>query len=210
MIMNFKKILKNPFLWAFLIGIGSLHFVREFSLRRRQAPPAMVNVADWQLTDQRALPFNKKDLEGRVVIADFFFTSCPSLCPKLTEAMKEIYARFKDKSDQVSFISITVDPKTDTPAVLQNFMDKNDIAYENWHCLTGSPEEVYKVVVENMRIHMGEREEVPGAPGAYDIPHLAHLALFDQKGDLRGLFKTENLELAALVRAANFLLEKPE
>lgn len=208
--MKLKAWLKNPFLWAFFIGIVSLHLVKEMALRRRHAPPAMVNVEAWHLTDQNGHTLSKADLSGKVVIADFFFTSCPSICPKLTDAMKELYARFKDKSDKVSFLSISVDPSTDTPAVLKTFMEKNNIVYDNWHCLTGTKEAIYKVVVENMRIHVGEKEAIAEGNGAYDIPHLAHLALFDQKGDLRGLFKTESMELAAMVRAANFLLEKPE
>lgn len=206
--MQIKRIIKNPFLWAFIIGIASLHLIKEMSLRNRHAPPPMVIVDDWKLTDQNGHEIKKTDLEGRVVIADFFFTSCPSICPKLTDAMKELYERFKDKSSNVSFMSISVDPETDTPEVLKKFMQKNDIDHANWHCLTGTKQEIYKVVVENMRVHMGEKQEIAGTEN-YDIPHLAHLALFDQKGDLRGLFKTESVEMAALVRAANFLLEKP-
>jgi protein SCO1/2 len=122
--------------------------------------------------------------------------------------MKEIYERFKDKPDQVHFVSITVDPETDTPSVLKDFMRTQGIDHANWHMLTGSKADIYDVVVEKMRIHVGDRENLASAEGLYDIPHLAHLALFDQNGDLRGLFKTDSLELSALVRAANFLIEK--
>ena len=68
------KFIKNPFLWAFLVGIASLHLIKEIAVRKRAAPPAMVNVYDWQLTDQNGKILKKKDLAGRVVIADFFFT----------------------------------------------------------------------------------------------------------------------------------------
>ncbi len=208
--MSFKKIIKSPYLWAFFLGIGSLHLIKEMALRRRHAPPPMVIVPDWQLVDQHGQPRGQKQLEGKVVIADFFFTSCPSICPKLTEAMKEIHQRFSKKTDQIAFISITVDPETDTPEVLKAFMAKNKFDFPNWHCLTGSKKDIYSVVVEKMRVHMGEREEIANAPGVYDIPHMGHLALFDQRGALRGLFKTESVEMAALVRAAEFLLEKPD
>ena len=170
----------------------------------------MVIVPDWQLIDESGRARGQKDLQGKVVIANFFFTSCPSICPKLTEAMKEIHQRFLKKTDQVEFISISVDPETDTPQVLKEFMAKNGFAHPNWHCLTGTKQEIYQVVVEKMRVHMGEREEIVNAPGTYDIPHMGHLALFDQRGALRGLFKTESVEMAALVRAAEFLLEKPD
>jgi protein SCO1/2 len=207
--MTPQRIIKNPFLWAFLVGIASLHIIKECALSHRGAPQPLVLVPDWSLIDQDGRPFGKKDLSGHVVIVDFFFTSCPSICPKVTGAMKEIYQRFKDKTHQVQFVSITVDPDTDTPEVLKGFMEKNDIAVTNWHSLTGNKTSIYEVVVEKMRVHMGEKEFVAQGDGVYDIPHLAQLALFDQSGNLRGLFRTDSVEMAALVRAANFLLEKP-
>lgn len=206
--MTFKRIIKNPFFWAFLAGIASLHIVKELALMRRSAPDAMVVVPEWSLVDQNGLAFGKSQLLGKPYIANFFFTSCPTICPKLTGAMKEVYQRFKDKGDQIHFVSISVDPENDTPTVLKDFMKMSGIDYQNWHSLTGSKADIYEVVVEKMRVHVGDKEILPDGDGAYDIPHLAQLALFDQNGDLRGLFRTDSMELSALVRAANFLLEK--
>jgi protein SCO1/2 len=202
-----KKIFKNPFVWAFFLGIASLHLIKELATMRRSAPPPMVNVGEWNLINDDGDTFGSKELGGKIYIADYFFTSCPSICPKLTNAMKEVKKRFKGREDQVQFVSITVDPTTDTPKVLKKFRAENNLDDQSWHLLTGSKKQIYNVVVEKMRVHMGEKKDVAGAPGVYDIPHMAHLALFDQNGDLRGLFKTENHQLAALVRAANFLLE---
>ncbi len=206
--MKVKKYLKSPFLWAFLIGIVSLHLVKEMAMSRRTAPEPMVQVPDWQLIDQNGQAFGQKELKGKVVIASFFFTSCPSICPKLTEAMKEVYQRVNSKSSRVDFISISVDPEIDTPEVLTDYMKKYEIDYANWHSLTGSKKDIYTTVVEKMKIHIGDKEPIEASSNNYDIPHLAKLALFDQQGALRGLFSTETIELAALVRAAKFLLEK--
>lgn len=203
--MNIKKYIKSPFLWAFLLGIASLHLIKEMALKRRSAPEPMVIVPDWQLLDQDGNIFGKKDLQGKVFIADFFFTSCPTICPMLTKSMKDVRDRV---SKDIHFVSITVDPETDTPQVLRKFMIENNIYNANWHALTGSKKDIYETVVDKMRIHVGEKEMLSAKDNIYDIPHLAHLALFDQKGNLRGLFKTESIELAALVRAAQFLLEE--
>lgn len=206
--MTIKRILKSPYLWAFFIGIASLHIIKEFALMRRTAPEPIVLVPEWSLIDQDGNTFGKSELLGKLYVADFFFTSCPSICPKLTDAMKEVYERFKGKNDRIHFVSISVDPDTDSPSVLKEFMKSNAIDYPNWHSLTGSKGDIYEVVVEKMRVHMGDKEIIPDGDGAYDIPHLAQLALFDQNGDLRGLFRTDSMELSALVRAANFLMEK--
>jgi protein SCO1/2 len=201
-----RKIFKNPFIWAFFIGIISLHIVKEMALFMRKAPEPMVIVPDWSLINQDGKPLAKSDLKGKIVIADFFFTSCPSICPMLTKSMKDVYERLQKHGEKVAFLSISVDPEIDSPAVLKDYMTKNNINYNNWYCLTGSKKDIYDTVIEKMKVHVGERQELND--GLYDIPHMAHLALFDQEGNLRGLFKTDAVELSALVRAANFLLEK--
>lgn len=209
--MNFfKKIVKNPFFWAFLIGIFSLHLVREISLRRRALPEPMVIVPDWKLTNQHNVEFGQKELKGKPVIMNYFFTSCPTVCPKVTQSMKDVYNRFLGKEDKVNFVGITVDPEYDSPSVLSEYARKFDIEKPNWYFLTGTRKEVYDVVVNKMKVHMGEKEKYKDLEGVYDIPHLAHIALFDKNGNLRGLFKPEPIELAALVRATNFLIENPE
>src|SRR5580698_10282065 len=109
-----KKIIKNPFLWAFIIGIILLHVFREFSILRKSAPPPLVIVPDWSLINQDGKRVSKSDFLGKIIVADFFFTSCPTICPKLTQSMKEVYERFKHNPNLV-FLSVTVDPKTDTP-----------------------------------------------------------------------------------------------
>lgn len=171
---------------------------------RQSAPEPMVYLPDWQLTDQNGAPFGKKELLGKPFVASFFFTSCPSICPKLIASMKEVHVRFANEQEAVNFVSISVDPDTDTPEVLRQYMSKNGMSFANWHSLTGTKDEIYDVVVNKMKVHLGEKVEVKEG---YDIPHLAHLALFDAEGNLRGLFKTDSMELSALVRAIKFLLK---
>lgn len=203
----FKKIFKNPYVLAFIAGIISLHLIKEVAKKRRSIPEPMVLVDDWSLIDQNKEIRGKSQLLNKPFIASFFFTSCPTICPKLMQQMKEVHKRFNNKQDKINFVSITVDPEQDTPEVLLEYMKKMGINHPNWFCLTGSEKAIYDVVVQKMKVHVGEKQEIEGAQGIYDIPHLAHLALFDADGNLRGLFKTENDEMAALVRAANFLLD---
>lgn len=206
----FKKIFKNPYVLAFIAGIISLHLIKEVAKKRRSIPEPMVLVDDWSLIDQNKEIRGKSQLLNKPFIASFFFTSCPTICPKLMQQMKEVHKRFNNKQDKINFVSITVDPEQDTPEVLLEYMKKMGINHPNWFCLTGGEKAIYDVVVQKMKVHVGEKQEIEGAQGIYDIPHLAHLALFDGDGNLRGLFKTENDEMAALVRAANFLLEKDD
>lgn len=203
-----KKFFKSPFFWAFLIGIASLHIIKECALMRQAAPDPLIMLPDWQLINQNDQSFGKNELLGKPFVASYFFTTCPSICPKLMESMKDIHVRFSKEQDFVNFISITVDPKTDTPAVLTEYLKKNGMAFKNWFFLTGTEADIYDVVVNKMKVHMGEKRALN--PETYDIPHLAHLALFDAKGNLRGLFKTDSMEMSALVRAIKFLIKNPE
>lgn len=206
-----RKVFSNPFVLAFLVGIASLHLVKEMSLSRRAAPLPLVNVGDWSLTDHRGASFGTQELRGKVVIANFFFTRCPTICPKLMNDMKEVYKRFEKEGAQVHFVSFSVDPSFDTPEVLQSYRSKSGIVADNWVFLTGSTDQMVNVVMNQMKLHIGEKEAL-SAPNPsedlFNISHVAEFVLFDQNGDLRGKFSTDPMGLAAIVRSAKFLLEK--
>ncbi len=192
--MSWKKIVRNPYVWAFLFGIGCLHWVREYSKMRLSAPPPWVIVGPWVLTDQNNQPFGSQDLAGKVVITSFFFTRCPSVCPKLMAAQTEVRKRFLKLLDKTHFVSISVDPEFDTPEVLAAYAQKNNL---DWSFLTGSRSKINQVVEGQMKFAMGNAH------------HIAELALFDQRGDLRGKFTTDPTGLASLEKAAKYLIDNP-
>jgi protein SCO1/2 len=204
---------KNPFMWGFLIGMTALYAVKELSDRRRGAPPPLVQVGSWSMRDHAGNSFGSEQLKGKVYIASFFFTRCPSICPKLTESIVDVSKRFKGLEDKVHFVGVSIDPENDTPDVLAAYMKKYGIEGSNWSYLTGSLKNTYDVVVKQMKLHVGDREPLKGQgenakPDAYEINHVAELVLFDQNGDLRGKFGTDSVHLAALERAAKLLIER--
>ena len=208
--IKLKKIFKNPFVLAFLIGIVSLYVVKQFALMRRSAPPPLVMVDKWELTDHFGQKFGSKDLEGKVFIANFFFTRCPTICPQLIEKMNEVRKRFEHDEDVV-FVSFSVDPAYDTPAVLRSYREKSHISANNWVFLTGSQDDMVNVVMNKMKLHVGEKEPIEGLTSAdelFDISHVAEFVLFDQDGNLRAKIPTDMTGLASMVRSAKFLIEK--
>lgn len=206
-----RTVFSNPFVIAFFIGIASLHIVKEMSLARRAAPPPLVIVGPWSLTDHLGQKFGTQELQGKVVIANFFFSRCPSICPKLISDMKEVRKRFEDSKQEVQFLSFSVDPDFDVPFVLQEYRKKNEIEFDNWTFLTGTTEELVDVVMGKMKLHVGEKRAIDSENAAeelFDISHIGEIMLFDQNGDLRGRFSTDTVGLASVVRSAKFLLEK--
>ncbi|PID02295.1 cytochrome c oxidase assembly protein [Sporosarcina sp. P2] len=94
-------------------------------------------VREFTFTDQHNQPFNSKYLSGSPWIADFIFTNCTTVCPTLTSEMADLQAELKDRDIEMNFISFSVDPNTDTPAVLKDYIANFTDDESNWHLLTG-------------------------------------------------------------------------
>lgn len=205
---------KSPFFWAFLLGIAALTAMRPIAMSFRSAPPPLLDVGEWTLTDHEGKPFGSKDLVGDVFIASFFFTSCPSVCPEITRKMKELEERVRD-DENIRLISFSVDPETDTPEKLRAYREKFGIKGEQWVFLTGTREQIHQVLTGQMKMHVGEKEPIAGLSeeeaaqrALYDISHMAQLALFDQNGALRALSTTDPHGLARIKDGADLLVEK--
>ena len=201
---------KNPYVLGFVIGALTLTFLGPVQRMFLHAPPPLVELGAWSLTDQNNKPFGSEQLKGKVWVADYFFTRCPSICPLLTKKMKEVQASL-GKFDNVHLVSFTVDPSHDTPEALAAYAKKAGIDTRNWTFVTGSLEEIKALVRERMFFYVGEKTPIKGSGDGqeelFDISHLAKFALFDQQGDMRATFSTDTEGLGALGNAARLLIK---
>jgi protein SCO1/2 len=145
-------------------------------------PEPIGNVAEFQLTDQDGAPFGLAELHGKVWVTDFFFTSCPSFCPLLTQAMSELAREFAGEP-ALRFLSVTVDPATDTPAVLRAHAVEHGLPQERWRFLTGDQAAIRELCERSFLLAFGEDL---GADG--DILHSSRLVLVDAQGRVRGYY----------------------
>src|SRR5438874_67709 len=108
------------------------------ALACRSAPrlPSYGNVPEFQLTAQTAKPFDSASLNGHIWVVDFIFTNCPGPCPRMTSQMKQVLRATED-NPAVRFVSISIDPKRDTPEVLASYARKFHADTERWVFLTG-------------------------------------------------------------------------
>jgi protein SCO1/2 len=156
------------------------------------APEVMFALpSDYALVDQQGRPFDPATLHGKVWIASFVFTSCPSSCPAVTKAMSDLRARL-DRYDlaEVEMVSFTVDPAHDTPPVLAQYMADQALPTANWRFVTGKPGDpvaVLRLVRHGFKLGVGDRE-ADEAGIAYDIAHSTKLALVDGNGGVRGFY----------------------
>ncbi|MCA9608920.1 MAG: SCO family protein [Myxococcales bacterium] len=168
--------------------------------------PEMVPISDFTLLDQTGEEFSSRTLRGKVWVADMIFTSCPDICPMMSTTMANLTRRVS--SPEVRFVSISVDPEVDTPEVLRDYAGRYGADTRRWTFLTGSAEDVNRVVYRSFRLPMGERLERDD--GRYDILHTARFILIDRRMTMRGLYETDREGLARLEHDIERLLAEPE
>lgn len=167
--------------------------------------PTLVEVPDFALTDHEGHAFAARDLEGKVSIVDFIFTHCPTVCPTMTTQMANLQRRL-EHLDDVQFVSVTVDPRNDTPEVLAAYAQQYRADSSNWRFVTGEFADVNRAVVQGFRVRMGEAADRPD--GRYDIAHATHFILVDRRRHIRGYYQTDGGSLDNLARDVGRLLEE--
>ena len=111
-------------------------------------------VPDFLLTNQDSLLISNEDYSGKVYLVEFFFTSCPTICPRMNVNMKKIEAVFGHRDD-FGIASITIDPKTDTPTQLKTYAEAYEVFSPNWHFLTGEQSDIYDLANRGFNIFAG-------------------------------------------------------
>jgi len=133
------------------------------------------------------------DLLGKIHVAEFFFTSCPSICPIMAKNLLQVHEKFKNEKHFI-IVSYTIDPDYDTPDILRGYAKKNEIDTKTWWFLTGSKDTIYSICSED---YLAFAQKDVKAPGGF--LHSGFFILVDENGYIRGAFdgtsmaKTEEL-----------------
>jgi protein SCO1/2 len=140
-------------------------------------------IKPFTLTNQFGKKVSFDDLKGKVIIANFIFTSCPSICPTLTRNMKKLQDAFIKTDTIVRFISFTVDPVRDNPEKLKAFGDKFLINHDTWWMLTGSKNEIYDIALNEFKANIAQQDGVDS-----NFIHTDKFFLVDKERVLRGWY----------------------
>ncbi len=159
--------------------------------------PVIAELPGFALVDQDSQPFTRDTMTGGIWVADFVFTHCRSSCPRLTAHMKGLQSRLSDVP-KVGFVSVTVDPRNDTPEVIKAYMTKNELDESNWRFVTGEEEDIRELVVDGFKVGLGEGDSQ--AAGAEEIMHSNYFALVDREARVRGYYRANNDGIADLER----------
>lgn len=136
-------------------------------------------IRDWTYVDQLNRPFGSEDLRGKVYVAEFFFTSCPTICPRVKGQMLRLEEQFADHPD-FRLVSFTIDPKRDTPEKMKAYAEKLGTKdMDRWRYIHGDKFEITELDADYLSI----AEENPAAPGGFD--HSGYIVLVDRDGIVR-------------------------
>lgn len=208
-------LLVPAFVYLFLKSFGNNHYrvpkmlpvdVIEKSVNGLKVTDTIYHhVPPFQFTTSTNTQFGSKQLEGKVYIADFFFSRCPSICPTMTTQLKRVQSTFIDNKE-IQLVSFTVDPENDTPEVLDAFATKYKANPESWHFLTGQKDAIYKVAKEGFKI-----SAMDDPAGGEAFVHSDKLILVDKDKIIRGFYNgTDPKEVDRLITEVKVLLHEYE
>jgi protein SCO1/2 len=145
-----------------------------------------------------------KQLQNKIYVADFFFTSCPSICPIMERNMLNVYNAYKDSAD-IKIVSFTIDPRHDTVPVLKKYADKLGITGNSWWFLLGSKEKVYDLAAKNYLVAVSQDSTVAGG-----YVHQGYFMLIDKQGRVRGSYDgTDMKQVTQLIDDIKTLKAEP-
>jgi len=137
----------------------------------------------FQYINQDSVMIRSSQMKGKVWIANFFFTSCPSICPPMTSQMKRLNILTSDINEYLQFMSFSIDPETDQPAKLREYIKLNGIQAKNWYFFTGNEAKTHELGVKNFMVHAEATDMAPGG-----FAHSDGLVLVDREGYVRGIY----------------------
>ena len=136
-------------------------------------------IPNFSFYNQDSLVISQEDYLGKVFLVEFFFTSCPTICPIMNQNLVEIQNEFRD-FENFGIASFTINPEYDTPIVLKEYAEEYGITDMDWHLLTGDAEEIYDLANNGFNIFAMANENVPGG-----FEHSGLFALVDKQGYIR-------------------------
>lgn len=159
-------------------------------------------ISDFSFINQNGKTITQKEYEDKIYVADFFFTTCGSICPKMTTNLVEVQKAFKD-NPKVMLLSHTVFPEIDSVSVLKEYALKNGVIDAKWNLVTGDKKQIYTMARKSyLAVKLGKPEEL------YDMVHTENFILVDSKRRVRGFYDGTNKEaIQQLIKDINWLCE---
>jgi len=162
-------------------------------------------VGSFNLTNQDGQEISEKEYEDKIYVTDFFFVTCPTICPKMTQQMNRVYDEFENNAD-ISFLSHTVMPEADSVPVLKKYATDLGVSADKWNFVTGDKKQIYNLARKTYFAAITE-----GDGGVNDFVHTENFVLVDKQKRLRGFYDgTSKEDVDRLIVDIYALLEEYE
>jgi len=160
-------------------------------------------IADFSFVNQNGDTITQKNYEGKIYVADFFFTTCGSICPKMSTNLSEVQKAVLN-NPKVLLLSHTVFPEVDSVSVLKAYAVKYGVVDSKWNLVTGDKKEIYKMARKSyLAVKLGRPDQL------YDMVHTENFVLVDQKRRVRGFYDgTNKEEIKRLLEDIDFLSQE--
>jgi protein SCO1/2 len=153
--------------------------------------------------NQDSVWVSEKDMAGKIYIADFFFTSCPTICPKMKTQLLRIYERYAE-NDNIRILSHSIDPTYDTPSILKQYAARLQVKSPRWNMLTGDKAAIYKLGEKSYMVTAQEDKNEAGG-----FVHSGAFILVDKNRHVRGIYDgTQEAEVNHLIEDIEILLQE--
>ena len=159
-------------------------------------------ISEFSLTNQNGENITEKNYENKIYIADFFFTTCPTICPIMTDNMAYLQEKLLNDTN-ILLVSFSVTPNIDTVETLKKYAIKKGVLDTKWNLLTGIKKDIYSLARRSFLVAKND-----GDGGKYDMIHTENFVLVDKEKRIRGFYDgTNNKEMAKLLSDINILKE---
>lgn len=164
-------------------------------------------IGSFSFLDQDGKTFTNKNVNGKVYVAEYFFTTCKTICPQMNSQMRKVQKEFKGKRD-FEIVSFTVDPETDTVEQLKRYAMSHSADPNQWHFLTGEKEDLYALARKSFFVLKPAEAENQGDVGS-DFIHTNNFVLVDKEMRIRGYYDgTSSKEVDKLIKDIRLLLKE--
>jgi protein SCO1/2 len=185
----------SPWFWIlFVLTLMSFPLARAKLTKERLIPPTRYPeqnpqpLPPFQFTNELGKSFGTEQLQGKIWVANFIFTSCPSICPSLTKTMLELRQHIKHLKGFIHLVSFTVDPVRDTPERLKKYGIEYHYDPKVWSFVTGPLEKLDKIIIDSFKSAISRPQNVSEDPSLFEIGHGRHFVLVDRQGYIRGFY----------------------
>ena len=190
-----------------------LPFINPIDISEEMVDPELLRlgyghkIGNFAFLDQNGNTVTQNDVKGKVFVAEYFFTTCQTICPIMNKQMQRVHEAYR-KNDEVNILSFTVNPEIDTVEQMKRYADEHKADGKKWHFLTGEKDKLYELARKSFFVLKPAESQNQGDVGS-DFIHTNNFVLVDQKLRIRGYYDgTNSKEVDRLIKDIDLLLNE--